>query len=66
MMLTDRHMHAVHTMLQKQFSDGEGLQTTLKSQTEFAPLTMVGGYLPTGIILTGIIYISLMCNIIVS
>ena len=31
-------MHAVNKMLQTQFPDMQGLQSTLKSQTEFDPV----------------------------
>ena len=44
----DRHMHAVNKMLQTQFPDIQGLQSTLKSQTEFDPVIVAGGYLPRG------------------
>ena len=47
-MLNDRHMHAVNKMLQTQFPDIQGLQSTLKSQTEFDSVVVAGGYLPTG------------------
>ena len=47
-MLTDRHMHTVNKMLQTQFPDMQGLQSTLKSQTEFDPVVVSGGYLPRG------------------
>ena len=46
--LCDRHMHAVHKMLQAAFPALGGLQSTLKSQTEFDPVTISRGYLPTG------------------
>ena len=45
-MLNDRHMHAVNKMLQTQFPDIQGLQSTLKSQTEFDLVVVAGGYLP--------------------
>ena len=41
-------MHAVNKMLQTQFPDMQGLQSTLKSQTEFDPVVVSGGYLPRG------------------
>ena len=47
-MLTVRHMHAVNKMLQTQFPDIQGLQSTLKSQMEFDPLVVAGGSLPRG------------------
>ena len=47
-MLNDRHMHAVNQLLQTQFPDIQGLQSTLKSQTEFDSVVVAGGYLPRG------------------
>ena len=41
-------MHAVNQLLQTQFPDIQGLQSTLKSQTEFDSVVVAGGYLPRG------------------